>query len=226
MLTLAEIADALENQGLVLRGAFHPEKEDAVPPLGNGRPTATLVLAGNAGPALWRAYAPHRGATALDDWCAAALSEIAGRFDATVLLPQDGPPFLPFPSWAQRAEPVAPSPLGILIHPDYGLWHGYRGALAFAERLKLPPLQQHESPCRTCEEKPCLSTCPVGAFTEKGYDVAACVRHLETPAGADCMEQGCRARRACPVGRGYTYAPPQAAFHMTAFIKAQQKHHA
>ena len=37
-----------------------------------------------------------------------------------------------------RAEAVAPSPLGILIHPDYGLWHAYRGALAFAERLALP----------------------------------------------------------------------------------------
>ena len=24
------------------------------------------------------------------------------------------------------------SPLGLLIHPDYGLWHGYRGALLFA----------------------------------------------------------------------------------------------
>src|SRR4030095_137820 len=41
--------------------------------------------------------------------------------------------------WAMRAEAVAPSPLGILIHPDYGLWHAYRGALAFAERLALPP---------------------------------------------------------------------------------------
>ena len=30
------------------------------------------------------------------------------------------------------------SPLGILIHPDWGLWHSYRGALAFRERLDLP----------------------------------------------------------------------------------------
>jgi hypothetical protein len=31
------------------------------------------------------------------------------------------------------------------------------------------------------------------------------------------MGEGCRARRACPVGRDYRYAPDQAAFHMRPF---------
>ena len=221
MSTLAEIADALEKRGLTPRGAFHPEKSDAVPATSNGRAAATLVLAGNAGPALWPAYAPHRGQFTLDTWCVAVIGEIAGHFGASALFPQDGPPYLPFPSWAKRTEPVDNSPIGILIHPDYGLWHGYRGALIFAEHLDLPAPEQRPSPCRTCEEKPCLATCPVNAFTQTGYDVAACVRHITTPQGADCRELGCRARRACPVGRDYTYEPPQAAFHMTAFVKAQ-----
>ena len=32
-----------------------------------------------------------------------------------------------------------------------------------------------------------------------------------------CMDLGCRARDACPVGRDYRYAPGQANFHMQAF---------
>ncbi len=36
------------------------------------------------------------------------------------------------------------------------------------------------------------------------------------------MDLGCRARRACPVGREYFYDPEQAAFHMRAFLDARQ----
>jgi hypothetical protein len=36
------------------------------------------------------------------------------------------------------------------------------------------------------------------------------------------MDLGCRARRACPVGRGYHYDPKQAAFHMRAFLDARR----
>ena len=49
--------------------------------------------------------------------------------------PRTGRPWLPFQQWARKAEPVHVSPLGVLIHPDYGLWHSYRGALCFDTRL-------------------------------------------------------------------------------------------
>ena len=52
--------------------------------------------------------------------------------------------------WAQRAEPLHPSPLGVLIHPVHGLWHAYRGALAFAEPIELPPRADLPSPCASC----------------------------------------------------------------------------
>ena len=76
-------------------------------------------------------------------------------------------------------------------------------------------------PCDSCSDRPCLSACPVDAFRDGVYDVAACARHLRTEAGADCVEEGCRVRRACPVGVGYAYEPLQAAFHMKAFLKNQ-----
>jgi len=158
----------------------------------------------------------------LDRWSARVVSALALSLGATPLFPFDGPPFLPFQRWAQKAEPVHPSPLGILIHPDWGLWHAYRGALAFAERIDLPPADRRPSPCDSCADKPCLSACPVGAFTPAGYNVPACVSHIAAPAGADCMNAGCRARRACPVGAQYRHVPAQAEFHQQAFLAAQQ----
>jgi len=213
-----DVAAALAEHGLIARGAFHTEPADDAP-VG----TATLLLAGNAGPAMWRAFAANMpdGRDPLDTWCATALENLAGRFGATALLPSDGPPYFPFQRWAMRAEDVFRSPLGILIHADYGLWHGYRGALAFADRRELPPRDTRPSPCESCSGRPCLSACPVSAFTDDRYDVPACATHLRSDAGSDCMTLGCLARRACPVGPDYIYEPAQAAFHMRAFLAAR-----
>lgn len=214
---------AIRKTGLTPRGGFHPDGSDNV----TGDP-GTLVLVGNAGPTMWDAYVRDRAgyagcANPLDDWIRDRLTGLAEELGATPLFPFGGPPFLPFQRWAQRAEPVYPSPLGLLIHPDHGLWHAYRGALAFPEVIDLPAFDARASPCESCADKPCLSTCPVGAFGFDGYDVPACVAHLETPAGQDCMELGCRARRACPVEVSAAYAPDQAEFHMGAFRAAQRK---
>lgn len=215
----AIIASRLAPLGMVVLGAFHPEPDDGVP----GDP-GTLVLVGNAGPAMWRAFAAGRpaGADPLDAWTRQELCAIARDLGASALFPFGGPPYLPFQRWAQTAGPAQPSPLGILIHPDYGLWHAYRGALAFADGLDLPVADTRPVPCDTCRDRPCLTACPVGAFSlAGGYDVAVCADHLTGPAGVDCNDLGCRARRACPVGREFAYAREQAMFHMAAFRRAR-----
>ncbi len=215
--TLRAVGAALAASGLVLRGAFHPKPEDAVP----GAP-GTLALVGNAGPEMWRVFAATRtgGRDPLDRWSRARIEAIARRFGARALFPFDGPPYLPFQRWATKADSVHISPLGMLIHPDYGLWHAYRGALAFRMRLPLPPPDRRPSPCASCTERPCLAACPADAFDGERYDVGACLAHIGGSAGDDCMKRGCRARRACPVGRAHAYTPEQAAFHMAAFFKA------
>lgn len=219
-----QIESAVRGAGFTPRGAFHPEPGDAVPALADGRPAATVLLVGNAGPALWAAFAAARDPArdSLDDWVAATLAPLAADLGAEAHYPHGGPPHHPFQRWAMRAEAVAPSPIHILIHPDHGLWHGYRAALLFAERLALPARDRRASPCESCADRPCLDACPVAAFSGQGYDVPACAGHLRTAAGADCMTLGCRARRACPVGHAYVYAPDQAAFHMRAFLAARQ----
>jgi hypothetical protein len=217
---LEALEQALAPHGLILRGGFHPTAGDGAPP-GAG----TLLLVGNAGPALWQAFARTRpdGPDPLDRWIAAAVAPLADRFGARAFFPSDGPPYWPFQRWALRAEPVRPSPIGMLIHLRYGLWHAYRAALTFSEAIALPPGEDAPDLCGACADKPCLATCPVGAFGESGYDVEACLGHLRTAAGAACTTAGCLARRACPVGREAAHAPAQAGFHMQAFERRRRR---
>lgn len=218
MASLVDIEAALRERGLAPRGAFHPAADDAVAPLADGRVARTVVLAGQIGASHWERFARERRdePDPLDRWAARALDAIAARFGAARVLPGDGPPHPPFLRWARRAEPVHPSPLGLLIHPDHGLWHAYRGALVFAEKIELPSRDLRPSPCEACVARPCLQACPVGAFREDGYDDAACAAHLEARGGA-CFDAGCLARAACPIGRAHRYPPDPARFHLDAF---------
>ena len=223
IMQLGEIERLLRDAGLTPRGAFHPADGDGVPPLAADTPARTAVLAGNAGPQMWRAFEAGRAGrpATLDEWSARVLTELAARLGARAVFPFERP-YLPFQRWASRAQACHASPLGLQIHPDYGLWHGYRGALLFAAAIDLAPPDQRASPCASCADRPCLTVCPVGAFDGKAYDVPACVRQLARAPEPACMQFGCLARHACPVGRDYRYAPAQARFHMQAFLRSRR----
>ncbi len=222
--TIEAVLAAIAETGLVPRGALRLGDTEGAGPLAGVR---TLVLAGFAGRQGWDAFAgsaeAHDGADdPLDRWSRRVIERLARDLGGLALFPFGGPPFWPFQQWARRAEPVHPSPLGILIHPEYGLWHSYRGALGFGEALAIEEPAPSQSPCDSCRERPCLNACPVGAFSGGGYDVAACAGHLNEPAGADCMGAGCLARRACPIGASHAHGPGQASFTMRAFLRAQR----
>ena len=227
-MTCEAIAESLAEHGLLLRGGFRPGPDDGVPDLPDGRPAGALLMVGNAGPDMWRAFsaAPEAGdggRDPLDRWSRRVIGGLAHGLGGAAHFPSDGPPYRPFAAWAKRADAVAESPLGILIHPDFGLWHAYRAAVALAEPVSLPARDARPPPCDSCAERPCLANCPVSAFGPAGYDVPACVAHISGPVGADCLELGCRARRACPVGRDYLYDRAQAEFHMAAFLTARRE---
>jgi hypothetical protein len=217
--------------GLFVRAGFHPVAEDRVPALPDGSTAATVVLIGNAGSDMWHAFAPmlnqpalnHTDRHPLDTWLRPRIEGAADAVGAHPVFPNGGPPFVPIQDWAARAEPVYRSPIGIMIHPDFGLWHVYRAALLFADRIDLPPRDARPSPCDTCVKKPCLSVCPADAFLPDRFDAPACVSHVESVAGTNCRERGCLARRACPVGREFLYGGDQQEFHTAAMLAAVKR---
>ena len=208
--SLPEIDAVLAAYGLMTRGA--------VPDGGE-----TIVLVGHAGSSFWTSFARWRrsevnsqSADPLDSWSRSVLQAVAAQFGASPLFPSDKP-YRPFQRWAMEAEGLRRSPLGILIHPDYGLWHAYRGALVFDGAMDVPPRRPRAHPCDACEEKPCLTACPVDAFNARGFDAPACRAYLGSADGHRCLSKGCAARLACPVGSAFRYVAEQQAFHLDAF---------
>jgi hypothetical protein len=221
--TIGTVFSSIERAGLVPRGAFVIEEGERSGALADIRMISLIGMAGRDG---WGAFATSPEVDdglddPLDRFSRRIIGALADDLGALALYPFGGPPYWPFQQWARRAESVHPSPIGVLIHPRYGLWHSYRGALGFHEALEIPEPSAEPSPCESCSGRWCLNTCPVGAFAEAGYDVAACAGHLKSAAGADCMSIGCRARRACPVGAEHAYGPEQASFTMRAFLRSR-----
>ncbi|WP_137391270.1 hypothetical protein [Rhodoligotrophos defluvii] len=218
-----DVLEVIAAAGFTPLGWFSPGQEHAVPDLAPGLPARTVVLIGNAGARFWQRFTAEQrgGDDPMDAWTREAVAALVGTLGrgTGAVFPFDRP-YLPFQRWAQAAGVGFSSPLGLTIHPVYGLWHAYRAALLFSEPLALPPQGAQVNPCDSCADRPCLSACPVGAFTGHAYRVDACIAHLQTPGGENCFS-GCLARRACPVGRAFTYRPAQARFHMEHFLKAR-----
>lgn len=213
------ILTSIRRAGFVPFGWFEPNASDRVP--GEAK---FVILVGNAGPDMFRRFARERDIVSdkIDDWTREVMGGVATDLSAQVVFPFDKPP-LPFLTWARRAGAGHVSPLGLNIHPNYGLWHAFRAALLFPVAFDLPKQSAGAHPCETCADKPCLTACPVSAFDGATYNVAACASHVGSPEGGDCMTAGCLARRACPVGKAFTYPPVQAHFFMRAFAGARRK---
>ncbi|TPL36338.1 4Fe-4S dicluster domain-containing protein [Mesorhizobium sp. B2-4-6] len=222
--TVEEIAAVLAASGLILRGGFS-FGDDAVAPAGpSGAPAKSMLLVGQAGAAPWPYFQrwleqqARDIANPLDSWSRAVIGSVAQRCGARAVSPSDRP-YLPFQQWAMRAEGLKPSPLGVLMHPQYGLWHAYRGALLFEDEISLPEPHAAIHLCDTCVAKPCLKSCPVDAYSAQDFAHEACLDHVRGSRGEPCRVGGCLDRNACPYGTSYRYPPEVQAFHMAAFAR-------
>ena len=213
MSTPEALRDRLAAIGLNHHGAFPIADWDAVAP--PERAAARLLPAArsvhvfaSAGPALWEAFT---AAIAADP---RTLTEHAHPLDAFVraqvaladpllgdqprrwFFVDDSPP-LDFRRLATLAGLGVPSRMGLLIHPDHGLWMGLRAALLLGSPAEGPA--RPADPCATCPA-PCAAACVGGAFDTGQLDILACARFHVT---ATACATTCAARSACPVGRPY-----------------------
>ena len=222
-MTTEDIEQALVPFGLKLRGIVALKPNEVQEYGFSGRSSVALV--GNIGSSFWAEFiqSPEYidgASNPLDRWSERIANEIAPGLNAKPVFPSQGPPYLPFQQWAKRAEALHQSPLGLLIHPQFGLWHAYRFALLINEHIDQTPAQQ-DSPCLSCIDRPCLNTCPVNAISTAGYDVDNCASYLKQNTSADCFQHGCMARFECPTARNYRYLDAQSQFHLEAFIGAR-----
>ncbi len=219
---LEHLGVALTAHGLRVFSGFQFEAGEAAPEGASGNPARSVVMVGYGGREMWPHFSAWRSGQPanlrdpLDTWSKLVIGEIAARSGARAVFPSDRP-YMPFQQWAMRAEGLKPSPLGILMHPEFGLWHAFRGALLFEVNI---PVFAHTSvhACDRCTEKPCLSACPVSAYSSAGFAVERCRNHVRSSAGRDCRERGCFARNACPVGARWRYAAEQLVYHQNAFV--------
>ncbi|HEY8278621.1 MAG TPA: hypothetical protein VIH99_03295 [Bdellovibrionota bacterium] len=104
-----------------------------------------------------------------------------------------------------------PSPLGIDINSDFGPWFAYR--TAFLTKIAIPSvrLSPLASPCESCNGKPCLTACPVGA-TGTPFAMSRCATY-RLGEGSHCLDR-CLARIACPYQEQHRYTDEQIRYHM------------
>lgn len=213
---------ALAPSGLVLRGGFNFNVDEERPLGPGGMPAAAVLLVGNAGAAYWRQFSQWRGQQTeeidnpLDRWSRQVIEQVASTIGARVVMPNDRP-FAPFQQWAKRAEGLKPSPLGMLMHPRFGLWHAWRGALLLDVEISIQVAENPIHLCDLCNGKPCLKVCPASAFDGGGFNYKSCVGHVRGASGKTCRTQGCIARNACPHAGQWRYPVEVQAFHQRAF---------
>lgn len=216
------LGERLRTFGLVVRGGFDVETEDRELLDRLGKKAESIILVGNAGGVFWpifdrwREDQPAKLENPLDIWSRKVISEAVEGMEASFISPSERP-YMPFQQWAMRAEGLRPSPLGILMHPEWGLWHAYRGALLFDQPLGLACQAAGEHLCDSCIGKPCLKACPVDAYSATRFDYQHCLAHVRGRHGEPCRSSGCLDRNVCPFAAEYRYPADMQAFIMRAY---------
>ncbi len=225
---IAFLSEILAGNGLVIFGglklSINECAADSVDLVGKN-----ALLIGNAGSDMWGHFSKSAeysdgSINPMNRWTKRTLDGVAEIFKGRVVYPFDEP-YWPFQRLAQKAAGVKSSPLGILIHPELGLWHAFRGMLVFENthdfssqiNALIAADEMLNHPCDTCLDKPCLTACPVGAFTGERLDVQTCFSHLDTKSTPNCMSLGCQARCACPIAKEHHYDGAQIQFHMKSY---------
>ncbi len=205
----------IHSAGLIILGELQVTDNDPVP-----KEALSILLLGPDEPNFWEIFKESEefndlDANPLDRWSKRVIDDIAMQNNCTALYPFGAKPYKPFFSWALRSGTVWSSPVNLAVHKDRGLFVSFRGALAINQTKKIN--QSFENPCTKCPA-PCLSACPVDAFTEAGYDVVKCKEHISGSDSSNCKSLGCNTRRACPVGANLRNFE-QSSFHMENFLR-------
>lgn len=181
-----------------------------------------LILLGAAGRGLWRAMGgvgegdgENFSVHPVDQYSTAVTKKFIARYlgapRVCFLYPGDFP--LPLQQLGAALGWSHPSPLGLHIHPEFGLWFAWRAAFLANTALPATPRKTTSSPCANCADKPCIIACPAGAVhATKHFAIQTCASHRLSAASPSCRST-CHARLSCPAGAKYRYSADQFAYH-------------
>lgn len=188
------------------------------------------IVFANGGTKLWdcfiddlRQHPQHLSAHQhpLDDFVGRWIAQVDPMLDGArrwVQCADETDVFIDFRPLAKAAGLGFPSPVGLLIHPVYGLWVSLRAVLLTTEEIPIT-VDVSSNPCSTCIEKPCVAACPAGAVTESGWSVQRCAAFHQSH--TDCATT-CHSRLQCPVGSEYRHCSLQHTYHNNRTIGRQQ----
>ena len=117
------------------------------------------------------------------------------------------------------------SPFGVGINQQWGSWFAYRAVVLLKSNYqpaKSPHSHFHsQSPCQSCENKPCIQSCPAGALDSAQLNLKACLSY-RVQKDSRCQDR-CIARMACPVAERHQYPLEQIQYHYSRSMQVIKK---
>lgn len=170
-----------------------------------------LILIGHGGRSLWDAVkASGIGSeNPIDDfsvrtverWFAEQFPDTAGE----IIYPGDIPADLQALGRIAGWHHASPFMLG--INAEWGTWFAYRVVLLADTDLEPSRPVQTESPCVSCADRVCITSCPAGAMDGGSFALEKCIGYRRQ-ASSRCKAT-CVARVSCPVGSAHRYGDEQ-----------------
>lgn len=174
-----------------------------------------LLLFGNGGTRFWQRFLQSEFAG--DDPVDAFSLALVQGFMATELpgvryqVIYPGAALVPLQELGRLAGWHHDSPLKVGINDCWGLWYAYRVVVVADSDLPVSTRVDSRSPCVTCEDKPCVRSCPAEALAGRELRLERCLDH-RTADGSSCAGT-CLARMACPVAPEHRYSADQIDYH-------------
>jgi len=182
----------------------------------------SLVLLGNGGSLFWEKMqnSGFQSDNPFDDFSISLLERTISEYwnleNYKILYPDNQ--LIPLMKIGELAGWHHPSPMGIGIHPTYGLWFAYRIAFVTTADLVKQREDSKEHHCMNCSSKPCIDACPAKALIEDGpMDTQKCISYCVTE-GTLCNSK-CLSRVSCLIASDKRYTDEQLHYHYSRALK-------
>ena len=201
-------------------------------PLPKSYESGCLLLVGHAGKKFWEVFSKKQADEVMQqpdpvDRYSAKLSKQAidnhlVGVNAKPLFPSEDCP-INLMALGKAFGWHAPSPLGMGIHQEYGLWSAYRAVwwldLELSDSFQnttessIPQYSSEISEiCAQCQSQECVTACPANAIDfKKNPDLGRCADY-RLQDDSQCAST-CLSRMACPYAKEHRYTTAQMAYH-------------